>query len=319
MAKTILPLHSSDRPVLVIGAAGLDTVGNLMGEIESNGSTPANIRVSIGGVARNVAENLARLGQPVRFVTAVGSDQIGEEILHFTEAHGVDISNSIKVEGQTTASYLAVYDTEGQRKMALDDMQIMSTLTPSYIRQIKAAFLDAALVFVDANLQPKTLKTIFTLAARAKIPVCADATTAILAERLLPYMNDIYLLTANITEASVINQNDPVISDRTSAQQSARQMVNQGVEIALITLAEFGVAYATSETIGHVPALRTKILDPTGAGDALTATVIFGILNEIPIDEAVRLGVTAASLILRYPGTVLPDLSLEKLYDELVI
>ena len=36
-------------------------------------------------------------------------------------------------------------------------------------------------------------------------------------------------------------------------------------------------------------------------------------------DEAVRLGTSAASLTLRYPGTVVPELSLEKLYDELVI
>ena len=84
-------------------------------------------------------------------------------------------------------------------------------------------------------------------------------------------------------------------------------------------MAAFGVCYATSETSGHVPALRSSVIDPTGVGDALTATVIFGLLNDIPIDDAVRLGVTAASLTLQHRGTVLPDLSLEKLYDQLVI
>ena len=57
--------------------------------------------------------------------------------------------------------------------------------------------------------------------------------------------------------------------------------------------------------------------DPTGAGDALTAAVLFGLLNDMPIDDAVRLGVAAASLTLTYRGSVIPDLSLEKLYDQL--
>jgi len=56
--------------------------------------------------------------------------------------------------------------------------------------------------------------------------------------------------------------------------------------------------------------------DPTGGGDALSAAVIFALLNDIPIDDAVRLGVSAASLTLGHRGAVLPDLSLEKLYNQ---
>jgi pseudouridine kinase len=100
---------------------------------------------------------------------------------------------------------------------------------------------------------------------------------------------------------------------------AARYLVSSGVKIAIITLAEFGVCYATSETAGYIPAIRTEIIDPTGAGDALTAAVIFGLLNEIPIDEALRLGISAAALTLQHPGAVLPDLTLEKLYNQLVI
>jgi pseudouridine kinase len=51
----------------------------------------------------------------------------------------------------------------------------------------------------------------------------------------------------------------------------------------------------------------------------LNAAVIYGLLNQIPLDDAVRLGVTAASLTLRHRGTVVHDLSLELLYDQLVI
>jgi pseudouridine kinase len=93
----------------------------------------------------------------------------------------------------------------------------------------------------------------------------------------------------------------------------------EGVEVVIVTLAQFGVFYATSKTSGQIPAIRTEISDPTGGGDALTAAVLFALLNDIPLDDALRLGVSAATLTLRHSGTVLPDLTLEKLYNQLVI
>lgn len=313
------PESKADHPVLVIGAAGLDMIGTLRDTPRVDGSNPAGIRVTFGGVARNVAENLARLGQPVNFITAVGDDPLGTQLLDQIAACGVDVSASLRVEGSATASYLAVYQDNVGSVMALDDMRVLANITPAYLRQNAALFTQAGMVFIDANLQPATLKMVFTLAKRAGVPVCADTTSAALAEKLSPHLEDIFMLTANAREASVINPDTPEITGRFTALQAVRQLVNRGAEIAVIPLAHFGVCYATSETSGHVPAVRTKVIDPTGAGDALTATVIFGLMNDISIDESIRLGVTAASMILKYPGTVFPGLSLEKLYDELVI
>ncbi len=107
-------------------------------------------------------------------------------------------------------------------------------------------------------------------------------------------------------------------ADEARAIEAARHLTSHGIEMVMITMAEFGVGYATSEGSGHVPAVQTDIADPTGAGDALLATVIFALMNEIPTDEAVRLGVTAASLTLRSQDSVVADLSLEMLYDQLI-
>jgi pseudouridine kinase len=92
-----------------------------------------------------------------------------------------------------------------------------------------------------------------------------------------------------------------------------------GVQIAIVTLGATGLVYATSRESGHVPAVECEIMDLTGAGDALTAAVIFGLLNDFDIDEAVRLGTSAAALTLACRETVCPSLSLDRLYDQLVI
>lgn len=319
MSERENPETYSDRPVMVIGASGLDMIGTLKGDPVEGASNPAAIRVSYGGVGRNVAENIARLGQPVRLVTAVGADAVGQELLERTEQAGVDVHACLQCSSAATSSYLAVFNADGTRRVVLEDMSILEELSPDHIREHQSFMAESALIFVDLNLPPDTLRAVFEQAHQMNIPICADATSPRLVTRLGPYLDHLTMLTANMAEASALCDNKPRVTDETSALAAARQMVNRGVELAVVTLAEFGVVYATSETSGHIPAINTSIIDPTGAGDALTATIIFGLLNDIPIDESVRLGVTAASLILRFRGTVLPGLSLEKLYDELVI
>jgi pseudouridine kinase len=214
---------------------------------------------------------------------------------------------------------MGVLDARAHLRFAVDDMRAMSELTPEYILARETLFESASLVFVDGNLPEATLRAAIALAKKAKIPVCADPASAALAERLKPHLNKLHLITPNVSEAGVLNGQTFDSSDYQAALEAARSLVNAGVDIALIALAEFGVVYASTETSGHIPAIQTPIIDPTGAGDALTAAVLFGLLNDMELDEAVRLGVSAASITLRHSGTVYPELTLEKLYEQLVI
>jgi pseudouridine kinase len=145
----------------------------------------------------------------------------------------------------------------------------------------------------------------------------ADPTSVALSSRLEPYLTQIALLVPNSVEAAVLGQVHFDQADQRQAIDAARRLVGRGVQTAIVTLAEAGVCYATSTTSGLIRAIHTEVIDPTGAGDALSAAVIFALLNGIELDDAVRLGVAAASLTLRYPGAVIPDLSLERLYDQL--
>lgn len=308
-----------EAPVLVIGAAGQDLVGKLLHDLQPATSNPGRIRISFGGVARNVSENLARLGHPVTLLTAVGQDWTGEQLIKQIQGAGVDTSHILRTDKYPTGTYLALVDQKGWLQHALDDMRIISSLTPAYVEGLSGLFHESSLVFVDANLNKETLRKIFSLANKAKIPVCADPTSTLLASRLKPYLHRLKLITPNLAEAGILCHGTYDSAAPPDALETAKCLICQGVEIAIVAQAESGVCYATSETSGQVPALRTQVVDPTGGGDALTSAVIFAFLNGISIDDAVRLGVSAASLTLRYPGAVVPDLSLEKLYDRLVI
>ncbi len=309
----------SERNVLVIGTSGLDVVSRLEGELNMATSNPARIRTSFGGVARNVAENLARLGQSVSLLSVVGKDRIGSEALEHTRQAGVDVTAVYATDKYPTGFYMSVLNSNGQRQFAFDDMRVMEELNPSYLMYNEAEFEQSGLVFVDSNLSAESLAVVFELAQKYHLPVCADPSSGVVAARLLPHLRQIKLVAPNCVEAGILTGHSFAASDSAAAVEAARNLVNLGVELALVTMAEFGVCYATSETTGHIPAIRTQVADPTGAGDALTAAVIFALLNDIEIDDAARLGVSAASLTLRHPGTVLSELTLEKLYDELAL
>jgi len=303
--------------VLVIGAASIDSKGRAGGPLTLGTSTPGKVRVTVGGVARNVAENLTRLGVEAVLLSAIGQDGSGKRILNNAAEVGLNTDFClITTEGHTSA-YLAVLDENGNLVMSVDDMSVLACITPQIIEQRRDLIKKAQLVVLDSNLSQPTINTVFKVARQYKVKVCADPTSTLLAARLKPHLSKIYMVSPNIAEAEVLCECS--INNENDAIAAARQLVARGVEIALITLAEEGVVYATANASGHVPAMATELIDSTGASDALTATVVFGLLNNLLIDEAIRLGVSAAALTLATDDTVYQQLSLELLYDSLVI
>ncbi|MEO0563439.1 MAG: PfkB family carbohydrate kinase, partial [Chloroflexota bacterium] len=154
--------------------------------------------------------------------------------------------------------------------------------------------------------------------------VCVDPTTPDYAEKLAPYLAQTYLLVPNAAETRTLCEIDITsapdeVTERTLATKIAQDLLRRGVKIAVVTMGTKGLSYAHSSGSGFIRAANVEVTDPTGAGDAFSAAVIFGLLNELAVDEAMRLGATAAALTVTTRETVYPQLSLEYLYDELVV
>lgn len=307
----------TDSYVLVVGAASMDSKGRSNYPLTLGTSTPGQVRVSVGGVARNVADNLTRLGIETVLLSAIGNDGSGKRILNNAAEVGINTDSCLVLEEYHTSAYLAVLDEKGNLVMSVDDMDVLQCITPQTIEDQRDLVVNADMVVLDSNLSQKTIDTLIRVAIRYGVPVCADPTSTSLAARLKPHLPNIYLITPNVAEAEVLA--DCTIADENEAIFAARKLVNAGVKIALITLAEEGVVYATASASGHVPAMATELVDSTGASDALTATVVFGLINDMATDESIRLGVSAAALTLASEDTVYQELSLELLYDSLVI
>src|SRR4030043_1616303 len=143
---------ASEFPVLVIGAAGWDMVGRVKSDLIAHTSNPAQIRLSFGGAARNVAENLLHLGTPVTLMTVLGSDEVGDRLIEDIRKAGANVEPVLRSTHFPTGSYLALINTEGKLEYALDVMRVLSELSPETIHSHEDLFAQSSLLFLDANL-----------------------------------------------------------------------------------------------------------------------------------------------------------------------
>jgi len=306
-----------DPEVLVIGAACVDIKGRPHETLVAGTSNSGLVRITTGGAGRNIAENLARLNVRTTLLTVVGTDNYARMIIEDTAATGVDTSSVRVASGARSAIYLAVLDASGHLAVSIDDMASLDLINPPYIYAHRELIERASMVVVDANLSTKAIGTVLALARRSDVPVCMTTVSVALARKARRYLKDYTVVIGNVDEASVLC--GAPITDVASATLGAHQLVATGVKLAIITLGPRGLVYATGTSNGYIPAVQCEVVDSTGAGDALAAAVIYGYVNGFQADEAVRLGVSAATLTLTCRDTVCRDLNQETLYQRMVI
>lgn len=307
----------TDGHVLVIGASGFDTKGRAYHHLRNFADNPGKIRNSYGGVGRNIAENLARLGLPTVFLTAVGDDAAGDLLLAHLATVGVNVAYVLQLGDERTGKFVAILDEAGDLVLAVSDFEIMEQMDAAYIATHAALFADARLVMIDLNMNITTIDAIIAQCQHHAVPLCCDPTSPAHAEKIQDRLHHFYLLTPNAFEMEIFCQQQINKTDPDSIIGAVQYLVSKGTTIAIVTLGENGAAYATSAMRGLLSTPVVKVIDSTGAGDALSAGVIFGLLNNLALDEAVRLGMAAARLTLGSTESVLPNLSTDVLYEQL--
>jgi pseudouridine kinase len=305
--------------VLLIGATLMDTKGKPVAGLEPGTSNPAHIRHTRGGTARNVAENLSLLGAEALLLSAVGDDETGRQLVAQTASAGVNVEHVLTVPGADTGTYIAILDEDGSLSVAVDDVRVMAAITPGYLYRNRRLFRDACMVMIDGSLDEVTIETAMRLATQYELPLIADPSSTRLAKKLRPYLKSLHLVVPNEVEAAALTNVSFAGYDPDASLEVALMISRLGVHTVIVTLSDFGLVYATSDETGYIPARYSRMVDSTGTGDAVTAATVFGMINDMSTTESIRLGAAAASLTLQTSETVVPDLSLDMLYDHLIV
>ena len=128
-------LLNEPRYVAVLGGANIDIEGRSAAKLRHRDSNIGSVRRSAGGVARNIAENLARLAIPTRLLTALSDDDEGVWLRDETSRAGVDLADVVWSRHRQTASYVSILDEHGEMVLAVNDMGILDELDAAAIRE----------------------------------------------------------------------------------------------------------------------------------------------------------------------------------------
>ena len=184
--------------VVVVGGVNLDIGGRPHGELVAADSNPGQVRMSLGGVGRNIAHNMALMGLDVRMLTAFGDDMNAQRIAASCGELGIDISQCLTVPGGATSTYLFITDGHGDMALAVSDMEIYEHVTPAFLAGRARLLQNAQLLVVDTNIPAQSIAW---LAENIRLPIFADPVSTAKAEKLRPVLGKLHTLKPNRIEA----------------------------------------------------------------------------------------------------------------------
>jgi pseudouridine kinase len=259
-------------------------------------SNPAEIVTKPGGVARNIAHNLARLGVNTTLLTVLGNDANAEHIIQATAKAGVNISHILRISAPT-GIYLALLDKSGELITAASDMANLTFLSKEQIRNKQQLVKQNRYVVADCNLTPETLQEIASQCADRLIIEPVSVAKCVKLLTLLKF-HKIFLATPNLDQIAALTGTRDI-------KTAAKHLHNLGLENLVIHAGAQGAYASNGQTITHIPSQAQVIVDVTGAGDAATAGLVHGLMQNLPLEKAAAIGQTMAARVIASTASTL--------------
>lgn len=303
------------EPIVCIGGANIDRKFYIKEEVQMGTSNPSKSSLSVGGVARNIGENLGRLGQEVNLITSCGRDSDWAHIEEVTSPY-MNLDYVIEISDARTGSYTAVLDSSGEMILALADMDVYDSITPQILEAQEPLLKRASCIVADLNTPKDTLHYLNQFAKTHEKPLVFIPVSSPKMRRLPDELSGVTWLITNRDETETYF--DVKITDMKTWEQALQQWLSLGVTNVIITNGKEGAILGNNEEVFHVPAIKTdKIVDVTGAGDAFSAAVIYSWLEGKTLKEIGRAGNVNAHKTLQSPYTVRQDLSANQLQQDM--
>ena len=294
--------------VAVVGGVNVDIGGKSFGPLVASDSNPGTVTMSLGGVGRNIAHNMALLGLDVHLLTAYGDDMNGERVAASCSELGIDLSHALRLSGASTSTYLYLTDPQGEMALAVSDMSICEKITPAYLASHMSLVNKAQVVVLDANIPEDSLRY---LADNCTAPLFVDPVSTIKAEKLRPILPKIHTLKPNRLEAELLS--GVKIRTREDVEKAADRLLEMGVHRLFISLGADGVLAAMGREKLWLPNLPGKMVSTTGCGDAFMAALVWAYLEGSDLAQTALAGLAAGAVAIESADTINPVMSAQEL------
>lgn len=308
-------MNHNNPYILVLGASIVDIFGFCGRSYAQRDSIPGHVKVSFGGVCRNIAENLARVGVKTEFISILGDDENGKAILEHSRRLGYNMENSVFLEGQSTPTYMAILNQNGEMESAVVDMDSLNKMTPSFIDEKREVFENSEYVVVGSD-GPELLEYILKK-YEGKCKFILDPVSAKKAEEIRHLIKYFHTIKPNRFETEALC-GFKIESDE-DLRKAGRFFIEQGVKNVFISLDSDGIYYITSEgeegTLACCEAINVK--NVTGAGDSFVAGIGYGYMNNLSIKDTLKYAVAMSIITITHEETINPKMSHEAVIEEI--
>ncbi|WP_190284956.1 PfkB family carbohydrate kinase [Bacillus sp. S3] len=295
-------------PIICIGGANVDRKFYAKHDIMNETSNPVKSSTTVGGVARNIAENLGRLGEEVSLISASGKDSEWKEIYELSSPF-MNLEHVAQFEHSSTGSYTAVLDQNGDLSVALADMDVYEHITPELLIKNSNFLRKAKCIIVDLNCPRETIDFLCSFTSKYHIPLIIIPVSSPKMNRLPKSLNAVTWLIVNKDETETFLNTK--INNDNDWEDSVKQWLALGVKNVIVTNGIKGVmAGIETGEIRHYPAIHTPVVaDVTGAGDSFCSGVIYSWLQKKEFDYIIKSGLVNSHKTIMSKHTVRQELS----------
>lgn len=306
-------MNDNNPYILVLGASIVDIFGFCGRSYAQRDSIPGHIKISFGGVCRNIAENLARVGVNTQFISTLGDDENGKSILEHSRKLGYNMENSLFLEGESTPTYLAILNHQGEMESAVVDMESLNKMDEAFVDVKHEVFENAEYTIVDSD-NPILLEYILKK-YQGKSKFILDPVSAKKAKKIRHLVKYFHTIKPNRFETEAlcgfkIETNDDL-------RKAGRFFIEQGVKNVFISLDADGIYYITSEgeegTLACCESINVK--NVTGAGDSFVAGIGYGYMNNLNIKDTLKYSVAMSIITITHEETINPNMNHELVED----
>ncbi len=289
-----------DKTMLLFGGSNIDYIGTSDEPLIDSVSNIGKVTVSFGGVMRNICENLARLGNPIDFVTAIGNDLHGKNLSSALKELSVHVYSPVSF--MPTGAYLAINDSNHDMALALCDNRIIDSIDREYIRSLDSLIQQHDFLSLDANLSTEAIDTLFSLYPDKKFIVEAISPEKVV--KFKEHLSKIYLIKVNIHEAKALAGEGYDSVDLVKKLLSfgiANVVLSDGSKDIYIGFDKDKIKKIKVEKVEH-------FVNTTGCGDALTSGIIDHFLRGESLEESVQFGMLLSKLTLMSPSATTKEI-----------
>lgn len=299
-----------DNPyVTVVGGVNMDIHGFPKNKLIPGDSNIGTVKMSLGGVGRNIAENLVRLDIETKLISVLGDDIYGSKILEESALIGLDTKDCLILKGESTSTYLAIIDETHDMSVAISSMDIYERMTVDFIKDKKHVIDNSELVVLDTNIPVEVME--YLLNNHRSTDFFLDTVSTAKAKKVKHLIGNIHTLKSNTIEVESITGIE--IKNEEDLKRNCEYLMNKGVKNVFITLGKNGVFYCDNTTMNHIKASNVNPVNTTGAGDAFMAALVYSHLNNININESAKIATAASIVALSHENTINPNMSVENI------